>query len=137
VSRVYGGQLSHSVVKERIVRAFLIEEQKIVKRVRFVLFRVVGWGARALLPPPPAAPPPPPPAQQKAASTLKKQLSPLSFTLPAWSEEKGARADSCPTPTNQKALPSPFFSRVRGPWAGLRKPTNQDNSPLRRRRRPR
>jgi hypothetical protein len=32
---VYGGQLSHSVVRERIVRAFLIEEQKIVKRVRF------------------------------------------------------------------------------------------------------
>lgn len=36
VSRVYGGQLSHSVVRERIVRAFLIEEQKIVKRVRFL-----------------------------------------------------------------------------------------------------
>jgi ribosomal protein L34E len=36
VNRIYGGCLSHGVVRERIVRAFLIEEQKIVKRVR-------GW----------------------------------------------------------------------------------------------
>uniref|UniRef100_A0A7R9YYZ9 60S ribosomal protein L34 n=1 Tax=Chlamydomonas euryale TaxID=1486919 RepID=A0A7R9YYZ9_9CHLO len=33
VNRVYGGHLSHGVVRERIVRAFLIEEQKIVKKV--------------------------------------------------------------------------------------------------------
>jgi hypothetical protein len=33
VNRIYGGALSHAVVKERIVRAFLIEEQKIVKKV--------------------------------------------------------------------------------------------------------
>ena len=33
VNRIYGGALSHRVVKERIVRAFLIEEQKIVKKV--------------------------------------------------------------------------------------------------------
>lgn len=33
VSRAYGGKLSANSVKERIVRAFLIEEQKIVKRV--------------------------------------------------------------------------------------------------------
>lgn len=33
VHRIYGGHLSHSVVRERIVRAFLIEEQKIVKKV--------------------------------------------------------------------------------------------------------
>ncbi len=33
VHRAYGGHLAHSVVKERIVRAFLIEEQKIVKKV--------------------------------------------------------------------------------------------------------
>jgi len=33
VNRIYGGHLSHAVVKERIVRAFLIEEQKIVKKV--------------------------------------------------------------------------------------------------------
>jgi large subunit ribosomal protein L34e len=33
VSRAYGGVLSHDLVRERIVRAFLIEEQKIVKRV--------------------------------------------------------------------------------------------------------
>ncbi|PNG93968.1 60S ribosomal protein L34, partial [Tetrabaena socialis] len=31
VNRIYGGCLSHKVVKERIIRAFLIEEQKIVK----------------------------------------------------------------------------------------------------------
>merc|ERR1712110_1350143 len=33
VSRVYGGTLCHKAVRERIVRAFLIEEQKIVARV--------------------------------------------------------------------------------------------------------
>ncbi|CAH01423.1 60S ribosomal protein eL34 [Kluyveromyces lactis] len=33
VSRAYGGSKSANAVKERIVRAFLIEEQKIVKRV--------------------------------------------------------------------------------------------------------
>ncbi|GMM32906.1 ribosomal 60S subunit protein L34A [Saccharomycopsis crataegensis] len=33
VSRAYGGSRSANAVKERIVRAFLIEEQKIVKRV--------------------------------------------------------------------------------------------------------
>ncbi|KAA8495412.1 60S ribosomal protein L34 [Porphyridium purpureum] len=33
VSRVYGGHLSGKAVRDRIVRAFLIEEQKIVKKV--------------------------------------------------------------------------------------------------------
>ena len=33
VSRPYGGHLSAGTVRERIVRAFLIEEQKIVKKV--------------------------------------------------------------------------------------------------------
>ncbi|DBA95295.1 hypothetical protein WJX82_010733 [Trebouxia sp. C0006] len=33
VHRVYGGCLDHKVVRERIIRAFLIEEQKIVKKV--------------------------------------------------------------------------------------------------------
>lgn len=33
VTRAYGGCLSAAAVKERIIRAFLIEEQKIVARV--------------------------------------------------------------------------------------------------------
>jgi ribosomal protein L34E len=33
VNRIYGGCLSHNVVRERIMRAFLVEEQKIVKKV--------------------------------------------------------------------------------------------------------
>lgn len=33
VSRAYGGSRCHTCVKQRIVRAFLIEEQKIVKKV--------------------------------------------------------------------------------------------------------
>ena len=33
VHRAYGGHLAASVVRERIVRAFLVEEQKIVKKV--------------------------------------------------------------------------------------------------------
>lgn len=33
ISRAYGGVLSFDLVKEKIIRAFLIEEQKIVKKV--------------------------------------------------------------------------------------------------------
>ncbi|EDO15876.1 hypothetical protein Kpol_1009p23 [Vanderwaltozyma polyspora DSM 70294] len=33
VSRIYGGSRCSNCVKERITRAFLIEEQKIVKKV--------------------------------------------------------------------------------------------------------
>ena len=33
VSRAYGGCLSATAVRERIVRAFIVEEQKIVKRL--------------------------------------------------------------------------------------------------------
>jgi large subunit ribosomal protein L34e len=33
VSRCYGGCLSHAAVRERIVRAFLLEEQKAVKKI--------------------------------------------------------------------------------------------------------
>ena len=33
VNRSYGGLLSHKAVREKIVRAFLIEEQKIVMKV--------------------------------------------------------------------------------------------------------
>ena len=33
VSRAYGGSICHSCVKTRIVRAFLLEEQKAVKKV--------------------------------------------------------------------------------------------------------
>uniref|UniRef100_A0A061RF86 Large subunit ribosomal protein L34e n=1 Tax=Tetraselmis sp. GSL018 TaxID=582737 RepID=A0A061RF86_9CHLO len=33
IHRAYGGHLAHDVVRERIIRAFLVEEQKIVKKV--------------------------------------------------------------------------------------------------------
>lgn len=33
VSRAYGGSVSANAVKEKIIRAFLVEEQKVVKRV--------------------------------------------------------------------------------------------------------
>jgi large subunit ribosomal protein L34e len=33
VTRAYGGSKCHKCVKQRIVRAFLIEEQKLVKKV--------------------------------------------------------------------------------------------------------
>eukprot|EP01023_Acetabularia_acetabulum_P023337 TRINITY_DN2283_c0_g1_i2.p3 TRINITY_DN2283_c0_g1~~TRINITY_DN2283_c0_g1_i2.p3 ORF type:complete len:114 (-),score=7.71 TRINITY_DN2283_c0_g1_i2:109-450(-) len=33
INRIYGGCLTHTVVRDRIIRAFLIEEQKIVKKV--------------------------------------------------------------------------------------------------------
>lgn len=33
VSRCYGGSVCHSCVRQRIVRAFLLEEQKAVKKV--------------------------------------------------------------------------------------------------------
>lgn len=34
VSRAYGGSRCHTCVRQRIVRAFLIEEQKIVKKIQ-------------------------------------------------------------------------------------------------------
>lgn len=43
VSRAYGGVLSAGAVRERIVRAFLVEEQKIVK------VRVVGYLSSRLI----------------------------------------------------------------------------------------
>lgn len=33
VNRAYGGHLAAGVVRDRIVRAFMVEEQKIVKKV--------------------------------------------------------------------------------------------------------
>uniref|UniRef100_A0A914YLZ4 Large ribosomal subunit protein eL34 n=1 Tax=Panagrolaimus superbus TaxID=310955 RepID=A0A914YLZ4_9BILA len=33
VSRTYGGTLSHGAVRERIIRAFLVEEQKIANKI--------------------------------------------------------------------------------------------------------
>ncbi len=33
MQRAYGGHLAAGVVRERIIRAFLVEEQKIVKKV--------------------------------------------------------------------------------------------------------
>jgi hypothetical protein len=49
VHRAYGGVLSGGAVRDRIVRAFLVEEQKIVKKVR----RLRTWGThigRTVLP---------------------------------------------------------------------------------------
>eukprot|EP00877_Chromochloris_zofingiensis_P014337 jgi/Chrzof1/9157/Cz03g38040.t1 len=43
VNRIYGGCLAHGVVKERIIRAFLIEEQKIVKKVRLASAFALPW----------------------------------------------------------------------------------------------
>lgn len=45
VNRIYGGNLSHGVVRERIVRAFLLEERKIVKKVRLITSFVVPSAA--------------------------------------------------------------------------------------------
>ena len=42
VFRAYGGVLSHKAVREKIVRAFLIEEQKIVVKV----LKAQGKGAK-------------------------------------------------------------------------------------------
>jgi len=36
VSRIYGGYLSHTAVRERIIRAFLIEEARIQRKVKRV-----------------------------------------------------------------------------------------------------
>jgi large subunit ribosomal protein L34e len=41
VQRAYGGVLSGGAVRDRIVRAFLVEEQKIVKKVRYAAIYLV------------------------------------------------------------------------------------------------
>ncbi|PIO60962.1 putative ribosomal protein L34e, partial [Teladorsagia circumcincta] len=43
VSRTYGGCLSPNAVKERIIRSFLLEEQKIVSKVSRNCLFLCGW----------------------------------------------------------------------------------------------
>mmetsp|Transcript_7215 Transcript_7215/g.12932 ORF Transcript_7215/g.12932 Transcript_7215/m.12932 type:complete len:146 (-) Transcript_7215:124-561(-) len=69
VSRAYGGTLSGKAVRDRIVRAFLIEEQKIVKRV----LKSAGAGAQ------PAAPA----EEKKPAADKKKAAADSSKKAPA------------------------------------------------------
>ena len=44
VNRAYGGVLSGGAVRDRIMRAFLVEEQKIVKRASylFIMFFILS-----------------------------------------------------------------------------------------------
>ena len=47
VHRAYGGVLSGGAVRDRIVRAFLVEEQKIVKKARAGACRLTSCDSRA------------------------------------------------------------------------------------------
>ena len=55
VQRAYGGSRCANCVRERIVRAFLVEEAKIVKRVRWSLLFLFQPPRESLLPRPPHA----------------------------------------------------------------------------------
>lgn len=71
VKRAYGGVLSHKALKERIIRAFLIDEQKVVKVLKAQQATAVK-APRAPKPQPKPAAKPAAPAPQKAKATDKK-----------------------------------------------------------------
>lgn len=70
VKRAYGGVLSHKALKERIIRAFLIDEQKVVKVLKAQQATVVKT-PRAPKPTPKPAAKPAAPAPLKKASDKK------------------------------------------------------------------
>jgi hypothetical protein len=71
VKRAYGGVLSHKALKERIIRAFLIDEQKVVKVLKAQQVTAVKT-PRAPKPTPKPAAKAAAPAPQKAKATDKK-----------------------------------------------------------------
>lgn len=72
VKRAYGGVLSHKALKERIIRAFLIDEQKVVKVLKAQATVVVKAPKAPKPAPKPAAKPAAPAPQKSAAKTDKK-----------------------------------------------------------------
>jgi large subunit ribosomal protein L34e len=70
VKRAYGGVLSHKALKERIIRAFLIDEQKVVKVLKAQA--TVVKAPKAPKPAPKPAAKPAAPAPKAAAKTDKK-----------------------------------------------------------------
>lgn len=71
VKRAYGGVLSHKALKERIIRAFLIDEQKVVKVLKAQQATTVKT-PRVPKPQPKPAAKPAAPAPQKAKASDKK-----------------------------------------------------------------
>ena len=74
VKRAYGGVLSHKALKERIIRAFLIDEQKVVKGMKAQLATAVKT-PRAPKPQPKPAAKPAAPAPQKGGKASDKKGS--------------------------------------------------------------
>jgi large subunit ribosomal protein L34e len=71
VKRAYGGVLSHKALKERIIRAFLIDEQKVVKVLKAQA--TVVKAPKAPKPAPKPAAKPAAPAPQKASAKTDKK----------------------------------------------------------------
>lgn len=71
VQRAYGGVLSHKALKERIIRAFLIDEQKVVKVMKAAQATVVK-APKAPKPAPKPVAKTPTPAPQKGKPSDKK-----------------------------------------------------------------
>lgn len=90
VKRAYGGVLSHKALKERIIRAFLIDEQKVVKVLKAQQATAVKT-PRAPKPQPKPAAKPAAPAPQKAKATDKKGADKKQ-------DKKAGGADKKPAP---------------------------------------
>ncbi|KAL5280165.1 RPL34 family protein [Megaselia abdita] len=74
VARTYGGVLCHRCVRERIVRAFLIEEQKVVKQMKTLQQAQIKKAVVAAVPKPKAA---------AKAAPAKKTAAPAKKAAPA------------------------------------------------------
>ena len=85
VARTYGGVLCHRCVRERIVRAFLIEEQKVVKQMK----NLQQTQVKKVVAPKVVAPKTKPAA--KATATTKKAAAPAKKTAAAGGKPAGKK----------------------------------------------
>merc|ERR1719389_651619 len=80
VYRAYGGVLSHKAVREKIVRAFLIEEQKIVMKVLKAQRRMISTPCPRAAAGAASRGPMTSPAKSSASIPPPRKLSPRTFS---------------------------------------------------------
>ncbi|KAG5676093.1 hypothetical protein PVAND_005947 [Polypedilum vanderplanki] len=98
VRRAYGGVLSHKALRERIIRAFLIDEQKVVKVLKAAQATTVKAPKPQAKPKPTAKPAAPAP-QKGGAKGDKKSADKKSDKKPVAADKKSAGGKTVPKPS--------------------------------------
>lgn len=96
VKRAYGGVLSHKALKERIIRAFLIDEQKVVKVLK---------AAQVTTTKTPRAPKPAPKPVAKTPAAAPQKAKTDKKGGDKKPEKKGASGDKKPAPKSTGPKP--------------------------------